>query len=143
MEDEMSKEIIKNEKEFADWFKDNYKKLGFSKIVRPDISRCPDFIMLKDGKNVNVELETVASNFLVHKHDLDKVDEIICLVKDTELGKPITDVKELRFNGPRKVTLSIDSNVYQRYKKYCEENAIMLSKKIELFMKEQIDDYKE
>lgn len=39
----------------------------------------------------------------------------------------------------KKVTLSIDSKVYDSYKKYCEENAIMLSKKIELFMKGQME----
>ncbi|MFW5846713.1 MAG: DUF6364 family protein [Nanoarchaeota archaeon] len=34
----------------------------------------------------------------------------------------------------KKVTLSIDSDVYENFKKYCDENAIMLSKKIEIFM---------
>ena len=34
----------------------------------------------------------------------------------------------------KKVTLSIDSKVYSKFKKYCEENATMLSKKIELEM---------
>ncbi|MFH1641463.1 MAG: hypothetical protein ABIC04_01030 [Nanoarchaeota archaeon] len=38
----------------------------------------------------------------------------------------------------KKVTLSIDSKVYDNYRKYCEENAIMLSKKIELFMKKEV-----
>jgi hypothetical protein len=42
----------------------------------------------------------------------------------------------------KKVTLSIDSKVYDSYRKYCEENAIMLSKKIELFMKKQMEDDK-
>ena len=35
----------------------------------------------------------------------------------------------------KKVTLSIDSKVYDEFQKYCEENAIMLSKKIEIIMK--------
>jgi len=39
----------------------------------------------------------------------------------------------------RKVTLSIDSNIYDAFQKHCEENAIMLSKNIELFMKEQLE----
>ncbi len=43
----------------------------------------------------------------------------------------------------KKVTLSIDSEVYDSYKKHCEENAIMLSKRIELFMKKELDDEKE
>ena len=36
----------------------------------------------------------------------------------------------------KKVTLSVDSDVYKRFQKYCDENAIMLSKRIELIMKE-------
>ncbi|MBU0616070.1 MAG: hypothetical protein KJ601_08335 [Nanoarchaeota archaeon] len=39
----------------------------------------------------------------------------------------------------KKVTLSIESSVYDRYRKHCEENAIMLSKKIELFMKKEME----
>jgi len=35
----------------------------------------------------------------------------------------------------KKVTLSIDSRVYDTFRKYCEENAIMLSKKIEIIMR--------
>ena len=41
-------------------------------------------------------------------------------------------------NGKQKVTLSIDSKTYHDFQKYCEENAIMLSKKIELFMKKEL-----
>jgi len=33
------------------------------------------------------------------------------------------------------VTLRIDPKIYQDFKKYCKENAIMLSKKVELWMK--------
>ncbi|MBI2449341.1 hypothetical protein HYV49_03520 [Candidatus Pacearchaeota archaeon] len=36
----------------------------------------------------------------------------------------------------KKVTLSLDDQIYSEFQKYCEENAIMLSKKIELFMKD-------
>jgi hypothetical protein len=38
----------------------------------------------------------------------------------------------------QKVTLSIDKQVYSNFKKFCEENAIMLSKKVELFMKKEM-----
>ena len=40
----------------------------------------------------------------------------------------------------KKVTLSIDSEVYNRYRTHCEENAIMLSKKIEIFMKKELEE---
>src|SRR3989344_6953176 len=36
----------------------------------------------------------------------------------------------------QKITLSVDRDVYQDFQKYCEEHAIMLSKRIELFMRE-------
>ena len=35
----------------------------------------------------------------------------------------------------KKVTLSVDSSIYKDFQKYCEENAIMLSKKVEIMMK--------
>jgi len=37
----------------------------------------------------------------------------------------------------KKVTLSIEQDIYDSFQKYCEDNAIMLSKKIELFMKKK------
>lgn len=43
----------------------------------------------------------------------------------------------------KKVTLSIDSKVYDNYKEYCKKNAIMLSKKIELFMEKELKEKKE
>jgi hypothetical protein len=42
----------------------------------------------------------------------------------------------------RKVTLSLDSNVYSDYQKFCENHAIMLSKKIELFMRNELKEVK-
>jgi len=44
--------------------------------------------------------------------------------------------------GKQKVTLSLDSETYHEFQKHCEENAIMLSKKIELFMKKEIEENK-
>ncbi len=38
----------------------------------------------------------------------------------------------------QKVTLSIEKNTYSNFQKYCEEHAIMLSKKVELWMKEEM-----
>ena len=38
----------------------------------------------------------------------------------------------------KRVTLSVDSKVYEEYKKYCEEKGIILSKQFELFMKEEL-----
>jgi len=36
----------------------------------------------------------------------------------------------------KKVTLSLDSKTYEEFQEYCKKNAIMLSKKIELWIQE-------
>ena len=36
----------------------------------------------------------------------------------------------------KKVTLSLDSKTYSDFREYCEENAVMLSKKVEIFIHE-------
>ena len=40
----------------------------------------------------------------------------------------------------KKVTLSVDAKVYDAFRKYCDENAILLSKKVELWMKKELGD---
>lgn len=39
----------------------------------------------------------------------------------------------------KKVTLSIDADVYDDYTKYCDENGFVVSKKVELFMKKEVE----
>jgi len=46
-------------------------------------------------------------------------------------------VKEMG-NNKKTVTLSIDGDVYDKYKKYCEENGFILSKMVEKFMREEL-----
>jgi len=41
-------------------------------------------------------------------------------------------------NNKKTVTLSINKKIYGEYKKYCEENGLILSKQVEMFMKEQL-----
>ena len=36
--------------------------------------------------------------------------------------------------GKKKVTLSLDASVYDSFNKYCKDNAIMVSKKIEIWI---------
>jgi hypothetical protein len=38
----------------------------------------------------------------------------------------------------KKVTLSIDSNVYDEFSKYCKEEGIILSRKVESFFKRKL-----
>jgi hypothetical protein len=45
-------------------------------------------------------------------------------------------------SGKKKVTLSISSKVYDEFQEYCEENAIMISRKIEVWMEEFLKENK-
>jgi antitoxin component of RelBE/YafQ-DinJ toxin-antitoxin module len=40
--------------------------------------------------------------------------------------------------GQKNVTLSIDENIYHKYKRFCKKYAIALSRSIEIFMENKI-----
>ena len=40
--------------------------------------------------------------------------------------------------GRKTVALSLDEDIYESYKKYCEDNSMILSRKVEKFMKEEL-----
>jgi len=42
----------------------------------------------------------------------------------------------------KNVTLSIDEEIYIKYQEYCKKNAIALSRSIEIFMKEKMENNK-
>jgi len=100
---------IENEFMLKQWFEKNFEKLGYDSIVRKDIGIFPDFIMLKNGKEIKVELETISSNFILHNHDIDKADEVVCITKDVDLGIPIVEIKGLKFVGLKsRISATID-----------------------------------
>lgn len=43
----------------------------------------------------------------------------------------------------KKVTLSFDDRVYKQFQKYCDEHAMILSGKLEIFMKDFLEHEKE
>ena len=40
--------------------------------------------------------------------------------------------------GQKNVTLSLDDDVYVKYKEYCKKNAVALSRSIEVFMEDKV-----
>lgn len=133
--------IVKSELEFKNWFIDNFKRLGYSKIIRDNKGKFPDFFVLKNDKKMGVELETLLSNFILHKHILKKVDEVVCIVKDIPLGVPTIHVKELKYSSSTKrVSATVDEETIKvisealkkgiyRNKSHFIEEAIKLLKK--------------
>lgn len=88
---------IKTELEMRKWFEKNFRNLGYSAIIKKDAGIFPDFIMKRNGKYIKVELETLSSNFILHNHDINKVDEVICIKNDVNLNLPIIELKQLEF----------------------------------------------
>ena len=39
----------------------------------------------------------------------------------------------------KRITLSVDSKTYDKYRDYCEEKGIILSKQVELFIKKELE----
>ena len=42
--------------------------------------------------------------------------------------------------GRKTVALSMDEDIYEKYQKYCEENHMILSRKVEALMKKELDE---
>ncbi len=40
--------------------------------------------------------------------------------------------------GRKTVALSLDEKIYEKYKKFCEENSTILSRKVEKFMEDEL-----
>lgn len=102
-----------NEKSMSNWFENNYKKLGFKNILTKRTTSFPDYKMLtQDNKEIELELETLSSNFIKHNHDINKVDLIICLVKDIDLPKKIIELNTFEYINNH-TSISISSNTWK------------------------------
>jgi len=93
------KNTISSELELKRWFEKNFKKLGYKKILKKDFGKFPDFLMLKNNKNVRVELETLSSNFILHKHNIKNVDEVVCIKKDANIKVKLIELKNLKYHS--------------------------------------------
>jgi predicted HTH transcriptional regulator len=123
---------IRNESDLNNWFKKNYKKLDFSKIFRYDVGGFPDFIMLRGGKKVRVELEVKSSNFVLHKHPANEVDEVICIEKDVDLKVPITELKNFKLAAfDKQSSYSMTNQIYDLFRK----EKIMTASEVVKFLK--------
>jgi hypothetical protein len=61
-----------------------FNRYGGKKIEGPN-ARGPDFVGIKDGKRVRIEIEKRASDFLMHNREPREYDVVYCLYKDADL----------------------------------------------------------
>ncbi len=105
--------IVKSEVEFDKWFKNNFKKLGYNNIIKKNKNKFPDYIMQKGNKELRVELELRLSNFMLHKHSIKGVDEVLCINKDSKLPVKTIEIKELTYEPDKVKRVSIILDDYQ------------------------------
>ena len=107
-----NKITIKDELEFSKWFEKNFEKMGYTGILKKDKRKFPDYIMLKDEKKIRVELELKLSNFILHNHPIDEVDEIVCIEKDIKLPIKSIKINELIYKNEKakRVSIVLDDN---------------------------------
>ena len=43
----------------------------------------------------------------------------------------------------QKVTLSIEKDIYKKFQQFCEDNAVMLSKKVEIWMSQEMEHFRD
>ncbi len=131
-----------NEREFHRWVEENIELLGFDRVVKSNSNRFPDIIAERDGELVNIEIETFSENFLLHGHDPNKCDLVICLVDNTEL--PVKTLKIDAFSltpriylhkYPHSKTISLD----QKHIDWLDKECINFSKLVRKWINEEMD----
>jgi DNA-binding MarR family transcriptional regulator len=69
-----------------------YDVLGFEGIVHVG-TRCPDCIVVRQGRTVRVEFEHRSSNYLNHRHALTQADVLVCWTADMDLAMETIELK--------------------------------------------------
>lgn len=87
----------RSERDFHHQTEKNFSLFKLGEIRQSNFMKFPDIISEKNGKEIKIEIERSASNFLKHHHNINKVDYIICAEKDIALNKPIIEVKNVFF----------------------------------------------
>ena len=76
---------FKTEQDFSIWFEKNLDKFGFIKVIKRNITKFPDYILEDNNhKEMKVELELLANNYIKHKHPKNGVDYIISVFSKNE-----------------------------------------------------------
>jgi len=83
-----------NEEDLKRLFWQIHTELGF--ICIEVGNNFPDALLIRDGKTYKTEFEYYSSNFVKHRHDIKKVDLIICWMHDWEdCPVEVLEVKKL------------------------------------------------
>ena|SRR3989344_3546367 len=88
--------ILAYEGEIIHWIKEHYRELGYDDIIECKAQEFPDFIMKKGTKTIRVEVEIYSKSFVKHKHNLNQVDEILCIVDDAKLPVKTIEIETLK-----------------------------------------------
>lgn len=121
-----SKESFHCESDFNKWFSKFYFLCGFDKIKQRRPIKYPDYIMLKDGFEIRVELESLSGNFILHKHNPSDADLVICLKINKPLPLPVIEIPSFTYNSNWNIeNLKIDRHAHEIVQEVQKEMAKM------------------
>lgn len=84
-----------SEEEVCALFESKAPRFGIMKLKR-NRGKGPDYLGVRDGKTIRIEVEKSSSDFLKHGHDPAEVDLVMCLSQDCDLPVPITRLVQKR-----------------------------------------------
>lgn len=109
-----TREKLEREQGFREWFEKNYEVLGFDRIKENRLRGSPDYTMMKNGKEVKVELESLSSNFITHGHDPEETDLVVCIVEDKKLPVETFETYNFEF-GKEKPPKTREETGFRRF----------------------------
>jgi len=126
------------EKDLRRFFEENFRKLGYDRILKSSLSSSPDFVMEKGGEEVKVELELNSQHFYKHRHDPSEVDELIFVrgkhpsgVKSTRIPEHIVESHVMPENPPDSTTWREEDELLDDMVSKLEEAEEIFSKLVE------------
>jgi len=116
---------FKRESEFRMWFKFNIVLFGYTEIIEDNEKSFPDFVMKKkDGSIERVELELVDISFYRHKHDINKVDKIICVYGELQNIGNVPVLNFMRDFKSSSRTVNIDDDILNQIRALVKKDPI-------------------
>lgn len=129
-----------DERTFHKWVGNNFHLFGFDSLLESNYHKSPDLVMTKNGKKIKVEVETLSSNFILHKHDPNEIDLVICLIKNKELPVKTIEIEPFEFElGPDSITktsVNLSKKQIEWFHKYHVNLSSVIREKVEEFIKE-------
>jgi predicted DNA-binding ribbon-helix-helix protein len=133
---------FKSEREFSQWFEQNFNLFGFKEIISKNKGTPDYYVKDFNGKTKKVELELCAQDFIQHRHKKEDVDIIVALFSKDE--KSVEGIPTLVLNTfhsrPHKNTATFvcDEDLWKEFRKIAIDERKTASELLEEIIKKEL-----